>query len=220
MKKVIAIDGPSGVGKSSVARELAKRLDWTYLDTGAMYRVVTLAWLRAGRPDRLEDPSWLRALQVDFKEEAVLLGGEDVRHHIRSQEVTAHASLVSAMGAVRELLTTIQRRIGTRRPCVLEGRDIGTVVFPDAFFKIFLSAKPEVRARRRWVQQGGARSGRNLEDILRDQKERDHQDSGRDLAPLTRAGDAFVLDTSPHSQEQVVEILYREARHRLEPQDG
>ena len=216
MKQIIAIDGPSGVGKSSVSKQLAKALGWTYLDTGATYRAVTLAWLRSDRKvERLADGAWLAGLDIDFREGAVYLNGEDVSQAIRTEEVTAQVSLVSAQPGVRTDLTRLQRKIGNLRPCILDGRDIGTVVFPDAFLKVFLTAGEAVRARRRWAQLGGERSGRNFEQVLEDQRVRDRKDASRSLAPLKKADDAWELDTDTYDQDQVAALIEREARRRL-----
>ena len=216
MIRVVAVDGPSGVGKSTVSKQLAGLLNWTYLDTGAMYRTVTLAWLRDGaKGEGYRDPEWLAGLDMDFQGERIILSGADVATEIRSQAVTDNASTVSAEPAVRKRLTRMQREIGSRRPCILDGRDIGTVVFPDSFFKVFLTASSQVRARRRWLELGGKGSGLTLEKVQADLDERDRKDSTRDLAPLKAAEDAFLLDTENLTEQQVVDILYREARERL-----
>lgn len=217
MEKVIAVDGPSGVGKSTVSKGLAQRLGWTYLDTGAMYRTVTLAWLREGsQPDLFQKEAWLKNLDPDFQEDRVLLNGEDISKAIRTPEVTASTSLVSADPTVRRLLTDLQRRMASRRPCILDGRDIGTVVFPNAFFKIFLTASPEIRAERRWLQMGGDDSGVSLQSVLNDQLERDRKDSSRDVAPLRQAPDALVFDTGNLTQDEVVQALYHQITQRLD----
>jgi len=216
VRRVIAVDGPSGVGKSSVSKLLAQRLGWTYLDTGAMYRAVTYAWLHQGAPESaLRDPCWLSGLELDFKGDAVSLGAEDISQSIRSAQVTARASLVSAEPTVRSFLTQMQREMGARRPCILDGRDIGTVVFPDAFFKVFLSADPAVRARRRWLELGGDACGRTLEQVRHELATRDQQDSSRDLAPLKKADDALLVNTDDVTLEQVTDFLYGEAQARL-----
>lgn len=214
--KVIAIDGPSGVGKSTVAKALAKRLNWTYLDTGATYRAVTLAWLEAGREEGLPSQStWLRQLAVDFQAGDILLQGRVVNDAIRSAEVTANASFISAQAAVRAFLTDLQRRIAGERPCVLDGRDIGTVVFPRAFLKVFLTADDAVRAERRWRQLGAEAANESLDEILTALKERDRKDSTRALAPLKPATDAWQLATDKLSQTEVIDAIEDEARRRL-----
>lgn len=216
MAHVIAIDGPSGVGKSSVAKALAARLHWTYLDTGAMYRTVTLAWLNSGRgEDALQDHDWLTRINMDFDEKQILLDGELVNQEIRSRKVTAKVSLVAATPEVRAFLTEMQRAIAGRRNCILDGRDIGTVVFPDAFLKIYLTAGEEVRARRRWRQMGGEESEMTLEEVLADQARRDREDSNRDVAPLKKADDALELDTDHRDQDAVVDALFKMVAQRL-----
>lgn len=214
--KVIAIDGPSGVGKSTVAKALAKRLNWTYLDTGATYRAVTLAWLEAGREAGLPtQDAWLRQLAVDFQAGDILLQGRVVNDAIRSAEVTANASFISAQAAVRSFLTDLQRQIAGERPCVLDGRDIGTVVFPNAFLKVFLTADDAVRAERRWRQLGAAQANESLDEILTALKERDRKDSTRALAPLKAADDAWRLATDNLNQTEVIDAIETEARRRL-----
>lgn len=216
MDKVIAIDGPSGVGKSSVSKDLAARLGWTYLDTGAMYRSVTLAWMRSGKDgDGFGDPQWLAGLDLDFDGSKVLLDGEDISSDIRKPKVTQNVSKIAADPTVREHLTTLQRQMASRRPCILDGRDIGTVVFPQAFFKAFLKASPRVRAERRWLQLGGEDSGVSLDTILEEQEARDKLDSSRETAPLRQASDALVVQTDRFDQDQVGELLYKEAQKRL-----
>jgi cytidylate kinase len=209
LKRVIALDGPSGVGKSSVARDLAQRLGWTYLDTGAMYRAITLAWLR----QQDEDPAafsrreWLESLHLNMNGQGIYLNDENVAQAIRDAQVTAEVSRVAADTTVRTFLTQQQRDIGKRGDCVMDGRDIGTVVIPDALLKVFLTASPEVRARRRWLQQGGPDSGTDIATILKEQQERDRKDSERDTAPLKPAADAVILNTDPYDQAQVVDLI-------------
>ena len=216
MRDVIAIDGPSGVGKSTVARLLARRLGWTYLDTGAMYRTVTLAWMHSGTESpTYNDPQWLDALDLDFQEERIYLDGTEVGDAIRAPEVSARVSEPAACPRVRAHLTDMQRRIAGKRPCILDGRDIGTVVFPDAFFKVFLKASARVRAERRWLQMGGEAAAQTLDEVQRDLEARDRADSSRETAPLRQAEDAFAVDTDRHSVEGVVDLLETEARRRL-----
>lgn len=215
MRNVIAVDGPSGVGKSSVCKQLAKKMDWTYLDTGAMYRAVTLAWIGAeSRPGLLHDDAWLDSLDLDISNGKMKLDGRFVHKEIRGAEVTDKVSQVAAAKRVRAKLTQMQRRIAERKPCILDGRDIGTVVFPEAFLKVFLTADPGIRAERRWKQLGGTESGMTLQEVLADQERRDREDRERDIAPLVQADDAWVLNTDHLDQEQVVESIWAEAKSR------
>jgi cytidylate kinase len=213
---VIAIDGPSGVGKSTAARRVAARLGWGYMDTGAMYRAVTLMLEREGAS--VEDGGALGRLlaSMDYAQrgEAYFLNGEDVSGVIRSPEITRLVSRVSADKSVREALVPLQRRLGRTGDWVVDGRDIGTVVFPDALCKIFLVAAPEARAQRRFLELCAKGVPATLEDVLRDQARRDDYDSTRAASPLRRADDAIELDSGDMSAEEVVErvlLLYREA---------
>jgi cytidylate kinase len=185
---LIAIDGPAGAGKSTVARAVARALGWTYLDTGAMYRTVALAALRgAPMPEHIE------------LGERVLADGEDVTAEIRAPAVTEKASEVAADPAVRARLVGLQRALIDTGDWVAEGRDIGTVVAPEAEVKVFLTASPEERARRRAEQED-----RPLADVLAEQRERDARDESRAASPLRPAGDAVTLDTTGLSIDEVV----------------
>ena len=212
---IIAIDGPSGAGKSSSSRRLAERLGYRYIDTGALYRVIgLLAWERRTSPDDAEGlASLCRNLPLRFVSEPagvrLFLGERDITTAIRRPEVSQLASKVSAQSAVRQELLILQRQMGQDRGVVLEGRDIGTVVFPDADLKFFLDAAPEERGHRRHreLQQQGATT--TLEMTLREMAERDRRDSGREHAPLRRAEDAIVVDTTTLSLDEVVQLLLR-----------
>lgn len=220
MERVIAIDGPSGVGKSSVSKQLAGEIAWTYLDTGAMYRAVTLAWIRAGQdPELLKNSAWLQGLDLDFDQGTVMLQGQALHSEIRTPQVTSAVSEVAAVPEVRQALTELQRQIAKRRPCILDGRDIGTVVFPQAFLKVFLTADPQVRARRRWLQLGGAKSGQTEAAVLADQLRRDTFDSERETAPLKQADDAWVVQTDTMNKDQVVAHILAEVHRRLAQQE-
>ena len=211
---VVAIDGPAGTGKSSVSRGLAKVLGSRYLDTGAMYRAVTLAVLRAGVD--LDDAAGI-ARVADAAEVSVdslpegdraYLGGEDVSREIRSDSVTRTVSGVSAIPAVRTRLVALQRQLASQgRGVVAEGRDIGTVVLPDADVKIFLTASPETRARRRNDQNVASGLGDDYAGVLADVLRRDELDSTRATSPLRPADDAVIVDTGEMNQEQVVDHL-------------
>jgi|SRR5689334_17981106 len=194
---VIAIDGPAGTGKSTVARAVAERLGFTYLDTGAMYRAVALAADRTGRP-----PAEV-AEHVDIELGAhVLLAGEDVTEAIRTPEVTAATSHVAADPAVRQALVAKQKAIVADGDWVAEGRDIGTVVAPDAAVKVFLTATPEERAKRRAKQTGG-----EYETILRDQAERDERDSTADRAIFEAPHDSVPVDTTHLTLDEVIDQI-------------
>jgi CMP/dCMP kinase len=206
---VIALDGPSGTGKSTVARKLARDLGVRYLDTGAMYRAATVGVLAAGvdpsDADRVAE--LVRSMTIDIgtdpRRPDIRLDGLDVVARIRSGEVTAAVSAVSAIPAVREVLVAQQRRIIGDGGIVVEGRDIGTVVWPQAWPKVYLTASPTERARRRAGQLGHGRDG----DVLADLRRRDDFDSGRRFSPLRRARDAVEIDTTQLDIEQVVKRL-------------
>jgi cytidylate kinase len=211
---VIAVDGPAGTGKSSVSRSLARSLGARYLDTGAMYRIVTLAVLRAGID--LDDVEAVSAAAADVDlavgydpdEDRSYLAGEDVSAEIRGDEVTRAVSAVSAVLEVRSRLVQLQRELAAGQDSVVvEGRDIGTVVLPGADVKIFLTASAEERARRRNDQNIASGLGDDYEAVLADVKRRDHLDSTRKVSPLRAADDALVVDTSDMSEPQVVSHL-------------
>ncbi|MCW2624580.1 MAG: CMP/dCMP kinase [Mycobacterium sp.] len=211
---MIAIDGPAGTGKSSVSRGLARALAARYLDTGAMYRIVTLAVLRAGIDLDDVDAVGAAAEDVDLAigydpdEDRSYLAGEDVSAEIRGDEVTNAVSAVSAVPAVRTRLVRLQRELAAGQgSVVVEGRDIGTVVLPDADVKIFLTASAEERALRRNDQNIASGLGDDYEAVLADVKRRDHLDSTRAVSPLRAADDALVVDTSDMSEPQVVAHL-------------
>jgi CMP/dCMP kinase len=211
---VVAVDGPAGTGKSSVSRGLARAVGARYLDTGAMYRIVTLASLRAGVD--LTDPDAIAAAAADVRmtvsydpdEDRSFLGGEDVSSEIRGDEVTAAVSAVSAVPEVRKRLVVLQRRLAAGPgSVVVEGRDIGTVVLPDADVKFFLTASAETRARRRNDQNIASGLGDDYVGVLADVRRRDHLDSTRAVAPLRAAGDAAVVDTSDMTEQEVIAHL-------------
>lgn len=212
---IVAIDGPAGSGKSTVARAVAKRLGVLYVDTGAMYRSVALWAMRAGveRDDihRLEQLA--RQAQIEFSGDRILLNGEDVSAEIRAPEIGEAASRIAAYGGVRRAMREEQRRIASQNPAVLEGRDIGTVVFPEAQVKVFLDASPEERARRRATELG-LDGGAPREQVAREMAERDRRDRTRAEAPLTQAADADYLDTTNLSQEEVEEAILKLVRKR------
>lgn len=212
---VVAIDGPSGTGKSSVAKELARQLGAAYLDTGAMYRIVTLWVLRAGVD--LTDPAAIAAatgevpmsVGSDPDAQTALLAGEDVSTPIRGTEVTGAVSAVSAVPEVRERLVRRQRELaeGSGGAVVVEGRDIGTVVLPEADVKIYLTASAQARAQRRNAQNVSGGGADEYERVLVDVQRRDHLDSTRAVSPLRPAQDAIEVDTSDMTQDEVVAHL-------------
>ena len=211
---IIAIDGPAASGKSTTARLLARRLGYVYLDTGAMYRACALQLLRDGIS--LEDLPAIEAMLKDLdirveisgEENRILLGTEDVSQAIRANEISQLASSVSALPAVRHRMVELQREMASAGGFILDGRDIGTYVFPNADLKIFLTAAPEIRARRRWLELKNKGVEKDLDAILAEIKERDHNDSSRSLAPLAVAEDAIVLDNSQLTIDQQVESLH------------
>lgn len=217
---IVAIDGPAGAGKTTAARSLARRLGYTYLDTGATFRAVALKVIRSGAdtddPDAMAEIA--RGTEIRFggdERERIFLDGEDVTEQIRSQEISNTASKISAYPGVRSILTELWRRIGKAGGVVLEGRDIGTVVFPDADLKVFLIAQPRIRAERRYNELHDP-SGTTLEQVADDIARRDAADSSRSHAPLARAEDAVEVDTSHMNIEQMADHLERMARNRIE----
>ena len=208
---VIAIDGPAGAGKSTVARGVADALGFTYLDSGAMYRSVALAGLREGidLDDGEAVADLARGLEVRFEGDRVLLGEEDVSEAIRDPEVTEAASRVSVHPGVREAMVARQRQLIAAGGYVAEGRDIGTVVSPESPLKVFLTATDAERARRR-----AAQTGESIEQVLSSQHERDERDRNRDHGALRRADDAVEVDTTARTIEDVVAQVVAIARER------
>jgi CMP/dCMP kinase len=210
---IIAIDGPSGAGKSTLAKRLAKELNFVYLDTGAMYRALALKVLRLGI--ELTDDARLAQLiastEIDLKETEgkleVWLDGTDVAGDIRTPEVSQMASKVSALPAVRSRMAELQRVMGRRGSVVAEGRDIGTVIFPEAEVKVFLDASVCERARRRYDELRASGRAVDLDDTRREIEERDKRDSERDLAPLRKAADARVIDSSSRNADEVAAMV-------------
>lgn len=215
MAKVIAIDGPSGAGKSSVSRLVAKRLGYQYLDTGALYRALALHLTRKGVNPEGPDGDIANAAkdaEIRLDGEMVLLNGEDVSDAIRTPEAGHYASVFSARKSVREYLFKIQKDAGQNYNIVAEGRDMTTVVFPDAGVKIYLDASEEGRAERRYRQLQGKGMPITMEEALNDVRERDFRDKNRDIAPLKRADDALYLDTTNMALDAVVERIVKEAK--------
>ncbi|MCG6892690.1 MAG: (d)CMP kinase [Desulfobacteraceae bacterium] len=219
---LITIDGPAGAGKTTVSRMLAERLRFRYVDTGSLYRGIALAALEAGLQADDDDGlnSLLDHLQLDYRWEqssgaCLLVNGSDVRDRIRTPDVTMFASAASARPVVRRFLLDLQRRLGEDKCAVFEGRDMGTVVFPDADVKFFLDASLPERAKRRFLEMGGS-GGQPLEEVESEMARRDANDSSRALAPLKPAPDAVLLDSTDMSAEAVVERMLSAIRSRLE----
>jgi cytidylate kinase len=216
---VIALDGPSGAGKSSAGRALAERLGYVYIDTGAMYRALALKAIRRGLGLDEADPltTLLRDSQIELPPGdpgRVRIDGEDVSAAIRSPEVTAAASQISVHPEVRREMVARQRVLGEEGGIVMDGRDIGTKVFPDAELKFYVDADPTMRARRRHAELCEAGATVSLEEVERDLRERDHADSHRAESPLTRAEDAVIVDTTGLTPEGVIEALLRDFERR------
>ncbi len=211
----VAIDGPSGAGKSTLARRAAAEMGYLYVDTGAIYRTVAVGALRRGvePSDGAAVESILQDMQIELAYNAedglqhMYLDGEDVSEQIRLHEISQHASKISAIPKVREFLLELQRDLARKHDVVMDGRDIGTVVLPDAKVKIFLTASAEARARRRFLelQQRGQQA--DFETVLRDIILRDEQDSNRPIAPLRRAEDAVLIDTTELDLEQSLQAI-------------
>ena len=208
---VVAIDGPSGAGKSTAGRALAARLGYTYVDTGAMYRALTLKALRAGLLPDVEGPlvELAKGTRIELEDRGgrVRLDGKDVTAEIRSREVTTASSRVSAHPGVRRDMVERQRRLGAGGGVVLDGRDIGTAVFPDAEAKFYLDADPRKRARRRQAELSASGSDVDIEDLEREIRSRDAADSTRADSPLIRAKDATLVDTTELTPAEVVERM-------------
>lgn len=218
---VIAIDGPAGAGKSTVARAVAQALDYLYIDTGAMYRAITLAVLDAGiQPDDAVKVELLaRGVNVELVQAPtglrVLLDGDDVTERVRAPEVSQAVSLVAAIPGVRQHLVKKQRKLARRGGVVMDGRDIGTVVLPDADVKLFLTATPAERAKRRWRELQAAGHLEPLDAIRKNIEDRDRLDATRDIAPLRKASDAIEIDSTAKTVEEVVERVLEVVRKEL-----
>lgn len=221
---LVAIDGPAGAGKSTVSRRVAERLGFAMVDTGAIYRTVAYAAVRDGVAfdDDASLSGLLGRMHIEFRPlasggQAVHLDGSDVSLAIRTPEISRAASSVSARQVVRDGLLELQRRLarGAAKGAVLEGRDIGTVVFPDADAKFFVTARPDVRAARRHAELVSRGDGITLAEVLADQNQRDKDDMERTIAPLKPADDALVVDTSDLSMDEVVDRIVGEVESRL-----
>ena len=218
----IAIDGPSGAGKSTIARVAARELGYVYIDTGALYRTVGLFAMREGVD--LEKPEEIAAVleknpEVKFSdvegEQRMFLNGEDVSSAIRTPEASMAASAVSAVPQVRAYLFELQKKMARENNCIMDGRDIGTVVLPDAQIKIFLTASAEARAERRALELKEKGLPCDFEKVLADINQRDYNDSHREIAPLKKADDAILLDTSGNELQESIDLVLGTIKERL-----
>ena len=215
---IIAIDGPAATGKSTTAKALAKRLGFTYLDTGAMYRAITLLILQ--KKVQISENFALISLLKKFdlkiqqheKQILVILNGEDVSNEIRRLDVTNYVSEVSALPAVRKSLVKIQRKIAKDQNCVVEGRDIGTVVFPDAEVKFYVVADYDVRAKRRLLDFKKLGEEKSIDELIEELKNRDKYDSEREHSPLLKANDAIEVDTTNLTIEEQVNFMFKKVK--------
>ena len=215
---IIAIDGPAATGKSTTAKALAKRLGFTYLDTGAMYRAITLLILR--KKIQIGENFALISLLKKFdlkiqqheKQILVILNGEDVSNEIRRLDVTKYVSEVSALSAVRKSLVKIQRKIAKDQNCVVEGRDIGTIVFPDAEAKFYVVADYDVRAKRRLLDFKKLGEEKSIDELIEELKNRDKYDSEREHSPLLKANDAIEVDTTNLTIEEQVNFMFKKVK--------
>ena len=222
--KSIAVDGPSGAGKSTLAKMLAEALGYLYVDTGAIYRTVGLSACRRGVDpgDGAAVVPMLAGLDIDLRHgedglQHMYLDGEDVTDEIRRPEISKDASAVSALPQVRAFLMDMQRELARRQNVIMDGRDIGTVVLPGADVKIFLTAAPEDRAKRRYAELLQRGHGGDYETVLRDIIQRDENDTRRAAAPLRQAEDALLVDTTGNSLEESFDVLLNTIKERLDP---
>lgn len=209
----IAIDGPAGAGKSTVAQKVAKELSFVYVDTGAMYRAMALYLLRKGvnreEPDEIGEACQNAEISIEYqnREQIVLLDGENVNAHLRTEEVSAMASVSSAVPRVREKLLDLQRKLARTMSVVMDGRDIGTTILPDADVKIYLTASSLTRARRRYLEYQEKGEACDLAEIQKTIEERDQRDMTREISPLCQAEDAVLVDSSELTIDETVEKI-------------
>lgn len=217
----VAIDGPAGAGKSTISRRAASELGYIYIDTGALYRTVGVAAMRENKLGTQSDIESVLTdtLSVELRFEngiqKMYLNGEDVSEEIRTPEASMAASKVSAVPAVRAYLFDLQKKIAKENNCIMDGRDIGTVVLPDADVKIFLTASPEARAKRRYKELTEKGSDVKYEDVLSDMIKRDYDDSHRAIAPLKQAEDAILVDTSDIGLEESIQLIIRTIKENI-----
>ncbi|MCE1197573.1 MAG: (d)CMP kinase [Marinilabiliales bacterium] len=222
-KIIIAIDGYSSCGKSTVAKELAQKLGYLFIDSGAMYRAVTLYFLRTerivdGQVNTSNIDEWLKSVSIEFRfnpdtqHNDIFLNGENVEQEIRQLAVAQNVSQVAAIGKVRQLLVSLQQEMGIKKGIVMDGRDIGTVVFPDAELKIFMTADPVIRAKRRYNEMIARNEAVDFDEILKNINDRDRFDETREESPLRKAEDAVVLDNSHLSRGEQFDWILRKYR--------
>lgn len=204
MRYNIAIDGPAGAGKSTVARKVAEKLGLVYIDTGAMYRAITLEAIKQRKEDRAEIAEIAKNLRIEMRNNKIYLNGQDVTDEIRSSEVTQRVSEIAKLPEVRYYMTKLQRRIAQNKGVILDGRDIGTVVLPDADYKFFLTADIKERARRRYEEMLQRGLQVDLKKVEEDIINRDQQDLQRSCSPLSIPDDAIIIDTTNMSIDDVV----------------
>nr|WP_148881818.1 (d)CMP kinase [Peptacetobacter hiranonis] len=206
---IIAVDGPAGAGKSTISKLIAKKLNINYIDTGAMYRAVTYKCLSEGVDVKNEEAviEVAKRTDIDFRDNNIYLDSKVVNEKIRTREVSANVSDVAKIKEVRYLMVDVQREIGTRNDVILDGRDIGSYVFPNADYKFFLVATPEERGRRRYKELCEKGFEGTLEEIIKDIEKRDEIDSNREFAPLKKADDAIEIDTTGLGIDEVVEAV-------------
>lgn len=223
---IIAVDGHSSTGKSTVAKLLAARLGCVYIDTGAMYRAVTLeamrqGWIRGGKVDERLLQQYLGKIEIDFKYSPqwqrydTYLNGEDVEEQIRSMEISGNVSVIASVAFVREMLVEKQREMGKKGGVVMDGRDIGSVVFPDADVKFFMTASPEVRARRRYDELMGKGQQVSYEEVEENIRKRDYLDTHRAVGPLKKTEDAVLIDNSEMSVEEEIELMLQKIKEKV-----
>ncbi|MDR1043939.1 MAG: (d)CMP kinase [Candidatus Adiutrix sp.] len=223
LQKIITIDGPAGAGKSTLARELARRLTWIYLDTGALYRAMALTAARRGLDphDQAAAEEMARSISLSAHPKpegtAILVDDEDVTALLRSPEVSRNAAVISAWPGLREALLGIQRALGTRGEVVAEGRDMGTVVFPEAGLKLFLYASPEARARRRCQELTAKGEKVGFDEVLADITARDEIDCSRPVSPLRPAPGAVTIDSTNLDIDAVLKVMINAFRNRFSP---
>ncbi len=222
MNQNIAIDGPAGAGKSTIAKLLAKKLNYLYVDTGAMYRAMAVYFLRqnlkADMEQEIKEACQQVEVEITYKEEEqqVILNKENVTCFLREEETGKMASAISIYPAVREKLVDLQRTLAKKTDVIMDGRDIGTCVLPDAMLKIYLTAQVEARAKRRFLELQEKGIECDLEEIKEDIKQRDYQDMNRETSPLRQAEDAICIDTSQMTIEQVIETIMNLHKKKME----